>query len=320
MRARRIILSRKSVDEMRKHLKGVSGMPKLEIGRKKMPTLVELELDAIEVEKQARLAFDEIDIANLAESIKQVGLLAPVIVRPKEGTLTTYKLISGERRFRASKLLGIGSIPAIVLDKDKSINEYLVQLYENIHRKDLHVIEKINGVTHYVISELEKNEDLKVGADVKALIRQVVNKLSFQRELSKDEKIIANTLASLKVPTDTLKLWFMAAAYSEEMQRFFIANRVPLRTIRKFVNSVNLPDQELKTLFQKEMDEAAEPASAPGLGRISITIDKTHKSMQAVIQQISSQTNLPRFKQKKSFMERIEELLRLADELKKLVH
>ena len=313
-------MSRKSVDEMRKHLKGVSGMPRLEIGRKKVPTLVELELDAIEVEKQSRLAFNEADIANLAESIKQVGLLAPIIVRPKEGTLTTYKLISGERRFRASKLLGLANIPAIVLDIDKGINEYLVQLYENIHRKDLHVIEKINGVTHYVLSELASSTDLQIDADVKALIRQVVNKLSFQRELSEEEKIIAKMLASLKVPTDTLKLWFMASAYSEEMQLFFISNKVPLRIIRKFINSTNLADEELKILFQKEMHETSDPAVTPGLRRMSTTIDKTHKNMQAVIQQISSQTNLARFKQKKAFMKRIEELLRLADELRNLIH
>ncbi len=88
---------------------------------------------------QPRRNFDEDALAKLAESIKENGLIQPVVVRPsKDGS---YTLIAGERRWRASKLAGLVEIPALIYDADDK-KAYQLALIENIVREDLNPIEE----------------------------------------------------------------------------------------------------------------------------------------------------------------------------------
>ena len=101
--------------------------------------IIELELDAIEVNPfQPRSNFNEETLTELATSIKELGVIQPITVRKLD--FNKYQLISGERRLRASKLAGLGTIPAYIrLAND---NESLVMaLVENIQRHDLDPIE-----------------------------------------------------------------------------------------------------------------------------------------------------------------------------------
>lgn len=100
---------------------------------------IELDLDAIELNPfQPRSNFNEETLKELAASIKELGVIQPITVRKLE--FNKYQLISGERRLRASKLLGLTTIPAYIrLAND---NESLVMaLVENIQRHDLDPIE-----------------------------------------------------------------------------------------------------------------------------------------------------------------------------------
>lgn len=89
--------------------------------------------------RQPRGEFDAAAIEELAESMRQVGVLQPVLVRPRADG--TYELIAGERRTRAAELAGIEDLPAIVRDADDTslLTEALV---ENIHRTDLNPLEE----------------------------------------------------------------------------------------------------------------------------------------------------------------------------------
>ena len=91
--------------------------------------------------RQPRAQFDEAALGELAESIKAVGLLQPVLVRALDRAAGTYELIAGERRLRASKLAGRTVIPAIIRESDdlSSVEQALV---ENIHRQDLTPLEE----------------------------------------------------------------------------------------------------------------------------------------------------------------------------------
>ncbi|QFZ55269.1 ParB/RepB/Spo0J family partition protein [Oceanihabitans sp. IOP_32] len=101
--------------------------------------IVELDLDFIEVNPfQPRTNFSEESLLELASSIKELGIIQPITVR-KIG-LNEYQLVSGERRFRASKLIGLESIPAYVrIANDQESLE--MALVENIQRQDLDPIE-----------------------------------------------------------------------------------------------------------------------------------------------------------------------------------
>lgn len=87
---------------------------------------------------QMRQKIDEDDLVELAESIKSLGVIQPIVVRPLE---EGYELVAGERRLRAAKMAGLEFIPAIVVDMD-DLASSLSALVENIQRKDLSAIEE----------------------------------------------------------------------------------------------------------------------------------------------------------------------------------
>ncbi|MCF6157826.1 MAG: ParB/RepB/Spo0J family partition protein [wastewater metagenome] len=90
---------------------------------------------------QPRDTFNKEEIHGLMESIKKHGILQPVIVRP---TTDGYRLIAGERRWRAAKQIGLNEIPAVIRHTD-DVNNLEIALIENIQREDLNPIEKARG-------------------------------------------------------------------------------------------------------------------------------------------------------------------------------
>ncbi len=103
----------------------------------------EIPLDAIVPNRhQPRQIFDEDALAELVTSIKEVGLLQPVVVRKVDGD--RYELVMGERRLRASTTVGLERIPAIVRETDDE-KMLLDALLENLHRAQLNAIEEAHA-------------------------------------------------------------------------------------------------------------------------------------------------------------------------------
>jgi len=142
------------------------------------------------------------ELNELMESIKEIGIIEPVIVRPREGN---FEIIAGERRFRAAKLAGLKEIPCVVHDIPD--NEALeISIVENIQRKDLNFFEESNslksladiyGYTHQeiaqkvgksrvTITELIRLTDLPVHVRDKCL-KLSINSKTFLLELVKTE-------------------------------------------------------------------------------------------------------------------------------------
>ena len=102
-----------------------------------------IKLNNIEPNKnQARKIFDEESLEDLANSIKEYGVIQPIIVSKKDNY---YEIVAGERRWRASKKAGLETIPAIVRDENTK-NNMEISLIENIQREDLNPIEKARGI------------------------------------------------------------------------------------------------------------------------------------------------------------------------------
>ena len=101
--------------------------------------IIELDINAIEVNPfQPRTKFNEESLRELASSIKELGVIQPITVRKIE--FNKYQLVSGERRFRASKLIGLETIPSYIrIANDQESLE--MALVENIQRQDLDAIE-----------------------------------------------------------------------------------------------------------------------------------------------------------------------------------
>ena len=128
---------------------------------------------------QPRKEFREEALQELADSIREIGVIQPVIVEKKNGR---YILIAGERRYRASKLAGLSEIP--VIEKSFSDEEKLeIALIENIQREDLSPIEEAKAYQHLINSYTLSQEELS-------------------KKLGKKRSTIANSLRLLKMPED----------------------------------------------------------------------------------------------------------------------
>lgn len=132
---------------------------------------------------QPRKTFDEDLLNELSDSIKQNGVLQPILVRRKG---SKYEIVAGERRYQASKLAGLKEIPAIV----REINDdevFQLALIENLQRADLTPIEEAKGYRQLL--------------DSKGLTQEALAKV-----LSKSRSAIANTLRLMDLPIEVQDL------------------------------------------------------------------------------------------------------------------
>ena len=146
----------------------------------------EITLDHIEPDpQQPRKKFDKGELENLAASIVENGLLQPIIVHRSEDP-TKYRIIAGERRFRAAQLAGLKSIPCLEMprDFDPALIDQL-QLVENIQRADLQPLEAAEAIETYI-----ERHDLSQ----REAARRLGKPLSFVAELLAIRRIPAKLL------------------------------------------------------------------------------------------------------------------------------
>lgn len=145
-----------------------------------------LEIDISKIKtnlSQPRKTFDEEKIEELAQSIKENGLIQPIILRMKNNN---YEIIAGERRFRAFKKLNREKIQAIIKEYD-DIKMSKVALIENIQREDLNPVEEANGL--------------------RALINEYnISKTELAKILGKSRPYISNSLRVLDLSDEILSL------------------------------------------------------------------------------------------------------------------
>ena len=112
--------------------------------------------------KQPRKNFEEKEINELSESIKNQGLIQPIVVRETSGNM--YEIIAGERRWRACQLAGLHSVNCVVMSVDDK-NVYELALIENIQRENLNVVEEAKAYKNLIELNGIKNEELskKIG-------------------------------------------------------------------------------------------------------------------------------------------------------------
>ena len=164
-------------------LDAIFGQEHIEIDAKNRPmsSMREIELDKIIPNPtQPRSAFDEEALAELADSIRTLGVIQPITV--KRNTDDQYVIISGERRWRASKIAGLETIPAYIREVDDA-DLHAMALVENIQRQDLNAIEIALGLQR-LIDECGVTQD--------ALSERVGNKRS----------TIANYMRLRKLPAE----------------------------------------------------------------------------------------------------------------------
>ena len=167
-------------------------------------TLKNLKITEVEPNRnQPRKNFNQEALEELAESIKEYGLIQPIVVTKKDNY---YSIIAGERRWRASKLAGITEIPAIIRDDNERINSE-ISLIENMQREDLNPYEKAVGIKTlmdtYGLSQEEVAKKIGKGRSTIANWVRVVNLEPRVLELVKQGKISEGHCKALLAITDS---------------------------------------------------------------------------------------------------------------------
>jgi len=230
---------------------------------KKQQAVFWIETDKINPNPmQPRTNFDEARLADLAESIKQYGVLQPLIVVRKEtnndlGTKVEYELIAGERRLRASKLAGLTQVPVIIRDDEGEKIKLELAIIENLQREDLNAVERAMAFKKLI--DDFKLKHYEIGNRVGKSREFVSNSL---RILNLPEEIQAALRSGLLFEGHTRPLLMLSDRPEEQMRlyRQILETKMTVRESELISRGIaqdrvrkkeDLPDPETKVLEEK---------------------------------------------------------------------
>jgi len=192
------------------------------------PMLV--DVDKIVANKaQPRKIFKEKEILELADSIKENGIIQPIVVAEKDGM---FEIVAGERRYRASKLAGLTKLPVIV--KRATKKEILVMsIIENVQRSDLNCVEEALAYFQ-LMNEFELTQE------------------EVAKKIGKERSTIANFLRILKLPKDVIvQLQKEQLSFGHAKILVGISDDEQVKRLANEVISQNLSVRELEELAKK---------------------------------------------------------------------
>lgn len=192
---------------------------------------------------QPRKVFNQNALMELAESIKEYGVLQPINIR-KSGE-NIYELVAGERRLRATQLAGLEDIPALIVDMNDNESAVLAMI-ENLQREDLNFIEEAEGYNHLIKEFNFTQEELA-------------------QKIGKKQSTIANKLRILKL-SDYVKEIILKNNLTERHARALIKLNDEALQI-KIVNEVVKNDLTVKRteeIIQKIIDEKSDKEELKG--------------------------------------------------------
>ncbi len=191
--------------------------------------------------EQPRKSFDETALLELSKSIKQHGIIQPLVVTPFDDK---YRIVAGERRYRASKLAGLKKIPAVIRDHEE-LEELEIALVENVQRVDLTPLEQAVSI-------------VKLRDQFSLTPKEIASKLG------KAETTVSNIVRLLQLPTGAVKAMqknqitegharaILALKTDEKMQNELlnkiITQKLSVREAEQFVKQNKSSDKHKKTL------------------------------------------------------------------------
>ena len=198
--------------------------------------------------KQPRKIFKDKEIMELSASIKENGIIQPLIVTIDEDN--TYKLISGERRLRASRLAGLEKVP-VVIKRVTEKEHAAMAIIENVQRSDLNCVEE--GLAYYsLMNEFNLTQE------------------EVAKQIGKDRSTIANFLRILKLPKDVIKMLqkdelsfghakvLVSQKDDEVIKRYareVVDNNLSVRELEKLIKSKKtLKPKQTNKFFDEQVD------------------------------------------------------------------
>ena len=195
---------------------------------------------------QPRRNFDEDTLHELADSIKQFGLLQPILVQDRN---TYYEIIAGERRWRAAKMAGLKEVPVII--RDYSAQEIVeISLIENIQREDLNPIEEAQAYKR-LITEFKLKQD-EIAERVSKSRVSVTNSMRLLKLGEKVQQMVIDGMLSTGHARALISIEDQELQY-QIAQRVF-DEKLSVREVEKLVKNLGKEKKDKK----QERDEALE--------------------------------------------------------------
>ena len=194
--------------------------------------------------EQPRKNFDEDALLELAESIKQFGLLQPILVQDKK---SYYEIIAGERRWRAAKIAGLKEVPVIIKNlSDQEIVE--ISLIENIQREDLNPIEEALAYKR-LLTEFHLKQD-EVAERVSKSRTAVTNSMRLLKLCAEVQQMIIDDMITTGHARALISI-------EDPEQQYMIAQKIfdeklSVRDVEKLVKNLNKPEKEKKVIQENK--------------------------------------------------------------------
>ena len=214
------------------------------VSNAKESDIIEIKLDEIRSNPyQPRKTFNEESLNELATSIKEHGLVQPIIVKK---SVKGYDLIAGERRTKASRLAGLKTIPAIIKDyNDNEMRE--IALVENIQRENLNPIDEAMAYDDIIkMSKMTQEEFAKKFGKSRS---HVTNMLGLLKLPEKTKDLIADGKISMGHARCLSKLSDIDKIY--ELQEKVVNDKISVRELEKLITEENLP--KINKITKKEL-------------------------------------------------------------------
>jgi ParB family chromosome partitioning protein len=225
--------------------------------------LRELAIGVIEPNTyQPRSVFDEDQMSSLAASIRELGVLQPILVRPTSEEEETFEIIAGERRWRAAKRAGLTTIPALVRTETTNQNSLEQALVENVQRADLNAMEEA-AAYQQLIDEFSLTHDevaVRVGksrTSVTNTLRLLQLPSGVQRAVAEGEISAGHARALLGTPDRALQ---------EQLVARVIAGGLSVRVTEELVRSGGVESAPVGG----DVEEEAKPTKEPEPTRTTV--------------------------------------------------
>jgi len=188
--------------------------------------------------EQPRKNFDEDALLELAESIKQFGLLQPILVQDRK---TYYEIIAGERRWRASKIAGLKEVPVIIRNYgEQEIVE--ISLIENIQREDLNPIEEAQAYKR-LMNEFNLKQD-EIAERVSKSRTAVTNSMRLLKLCDEVQQMIINDMISTGHARAIISIENPEEQYALAQKIF--DEKMSVRDVEKYIKNLNKPEKPKK--------------------------------------------------------------------------
>ncbi|KTD71787.1 chromosome partitioning protein ParB [Legionella steelei] len=211
---------------------------------------IDLRLSKIYPDKnQARKFFSDISLEELASSIRQHGIIQPILVKEMDPNKNEYQIIAGERRWRAAKIAGLEKIPAIIRKYDNA-NGMAVSLIENIQREDLNPLEEAQAIKRLIDECCMTHGEV---AETLGRSRTTVTNLLRLLTLTDEVKEMLKT--GLLEMGHARALLSLSSAQQEDVAKIVINKSLSVRETEQLVQRSNMPKDRQEFFLSPQFEQ-----------------------------------------------------------------